>query len=170
MQTNSTILEGVDRRGGLFSIKLVNETIFLVSLQPSKCDYRMKKFLFLLFLLAVIAVTLMATCPDKKAHHEALKDVASKVINAEMLNSKIDESMASIGTMLAINVVDAYLSSNLILGDHTFYNIGIVFYKGEPQAVSVGVFNHVFTIDEDTAKEIIKDKISLPNLEDLQGF
>ena len=130
----------------------------------------MKKFLFFLFLLAVIAVSLMATCPDKKAHHEALKDVASKVINAEMLNSKIDESMASIGTMLAINVVDAYLSSNLILGDHTFYNIGIVIYKGEPQAVSVGVFNHVFTIDEDTAKEIIKDKISLPNLEDLQGL
>jgi hypothetical protein len=118
----------------------------------------MKKFLFLLFLLAVIAVTLMATCPDKKAHHEALKDVASKVINAEMLNSKIDESMASIGRMLAINVVDAYLSSNLILGDHTFYNIGYISYNDDLRMISFGILNHVFTLDKETAKEMMKEK------------
>ena len=27
--------------------------------------------------------------------------------------------------------------------------------------VSVGVFNHVYTIDKETAREIIKDKLSL---------
>ena len=33
--------------------------------------------------------------------------------------------------------------------------------------VSVGVFNHVFTISEDDARQLIKDKIKLP-LEDLK--
>ena len=107
----------------------------------------MKKLLFVIVLLVIIGVTLMMTCPDRDVHYEALKGVASEVINAEMNESKIEETMASIGTVLAVNVVDAYLKSNLIVRDRTFYN--------------VGVFNHVYTIDKETAREIIKDKLSL---------
>ena len=69
--------------------------------------------------------------------------------------------MASIGTVLAVNVVDAYLKSNLIVRDRTFYNVGVITYKGDFRMVSVGVFNHVYTIDKETAREIIKDKLSL---------
>lgn len=78
-----------------------------------------------------------------------------------MNESKVEETMASIGTVLAINVVDAYLKSNLIVRDHTFYNVGVITYKGDFRMVSVGLFNHVFTIDKETAREIIKDKLSL---------
>jgi len=121
----------------------------------------MKKLLFLIVILVVIGVTLMLTCPDRTVHYESLKGVASEVINAEMNESKVEETMASIGTVLAINVVDAYLKSNLIVRDHTFYNVGVITYKGDFSIVSVGLFNHVFTIDKETAREIIKDKLSL---------
>ena len=131
---------------------------FVVSLQA------MKKLIFLIGLLVVIGVTLMMTCPDRAAHYEAVKGVASEVINAEMNESKVEETMASIGTVLAINVVDAYLKSNLIVRDHTFYNVGVITYDGDFRMVSVGVFNHVFTIDKDTARQIIKDKLSLKNI------
>jgi hypothetical protein len=121
----------------------------------------MKKLLFVIVLLVIIGLTLMMTCPDKDVHYEALKGVTSEVINAEMNESKIEETMASIGTVLAVNVVDAYLKSNLIVRDRTFYNVGVITYKGDFRMVSVGVFNHVYTIDKETAREIIKDKISL---------
>ena len=108
----------------------------------------MKKLLFFIVFLVVVGVALVATCPDREAHKEAVKSVASAVVNAEMDQSGIDETLASIGTMLGVSAVDAYLNSSLIVRDHTFYNVGLINYKGEPRMVSVGVFNHVFTISE----------------------
>ena len=40
----------------------------------------MKKFLFLIILLAAAAVGLIATCPDRNAHQEAIKSVVSEVL------------------------------------------------------------------------------------------
>ena len=135
----------------------------------------MKKFLFLVVVLAAIAVGLMMTCPDRDAHREAIKGVVSKVVNSEMNNNSINGALASIGTAVAIEAVDAYLNSrrkqedgegrlnsSLIIRDHTFYNIGVVNHEDEFRMVSVGVFNHVFTISEDDARELIKEK--LPSL------
>ena len=122
----------------------------------------MKKFLFVVVVLIALGVTLMLTCPDKKAHQEAIKAVASEVVNAEMDSQSIDESLASIGTVLALGVVDAYLSTGLIVRDHTFYNVGVISYEGEFRIVSVGVLNHVFTIDKENARKLMKDKLALP--------
>lgn len=122
----------------------------------------MKKFLFLLVVLGAIAVAVMLTCPDRDAHKEAIKDVVTKVVNSEMDNNSINSALASIGTVIAIKTVDAYLNSSLIIRDHTFYNVGVVNHEDEFRMVSVGVFNHVFTISEDDARELLKEK--LPSL------
>lgn len=120
----------------------------------------MKKFLFLIVLLVAVGLTLMATCPEREAHMEAVKSVTTSVVNSEMDQSGIDGAIASIGTALGVNVVDAYLKNNLVIRDHTFYNVGTINYEGEPRIISVGIFNHVFTIDEETAREYIKEKVA----------
>lgn len=122
----------------------------------------MKKFLILIVLVVVIAGALVATCPDREAHRTAVKDVLSGVINSEMDNQSINGALASIGTAVAVSAVDAYLNSKLLIRDHTFYNVGVIDYDGEFRMVSVGVLNHVFTISEDDARQLIKDK--LPSL------
>ena len=121
----------------------------------------MKKFFIYAILLVVVSFVLVATCPSKKAHCEAIQGVLSGAINKEMDQSRIDETMASIGTMLAVNAVNEYLNSSLIVRDHTLYNVGVVSYKGEFRMVSVGVLNHVFTISEDDARQFIKDQLPL---------
>ena len=120
----------------------------------------MKKFLFLIVLLVAVGLTLMTTCPEREAHMEAVKSVTTSVVNSEMDQSGIDGAIASIGTALGVNVVDAYLKNNLVIRDHTFYNVGTINYEGEPRIISVGIFNHVFTIDEETAREYIKEKVA----------
>ena len=113
---------------------------------------------FLVIILGVVVVTalvLVTTRPDREAHREAIMSIVSKVVNSEMDNSQIDETLASIGTMVIVSAADEYLSSNLMVIDHTFYNIGLVNYKGEFRTVSIGVMNHVFTISEDDAKKWI---------------
>lgn len=119
----------------------------------------MKKFLFFVVFLVAVALLLVATCPDREAHRESIKGVLSGAINKEMDQSHIEETMASIGTMLAVSAIDVYLNSNLVVRDHTFYNVGVISYKGEFRVVSVGILNHVFTVSEDDVREFIKKEI-----------
>ena len=120
----------------------------------------MKKFLFLIVFLAVVAGALIATCPDRNAHLEAIKSVVSEVANEEMdkQSNILTTGLASISTMLTINIADSYLKSNLIIRDHTFYNIGYITYNDDLRMISFGILNHVFTLDKETAKEIMKEK------------
>lgn len=120
----------------------------------------MKKFLFLIVFLAVVAGALIATCPDRNAHLEAIKSVVSEVANEEMdkQSNILTTGLASISTMLTINIADSYLKSNLIIRDHTFYNIGYISYNDDLRMISFGILNHVFTLDKETAKEIMKEK------------
>ncbi len=58
----------------------------------------------------------------------------------------------------------------LVVRDHTFYNIGTLNYEGVPRMVSVGVFNHVFTISEEDAKQLMKDRLKPQiNIDDILG-
>ena len=121
----------------------------------------MKKFLIFLAVVGAILVALMATTPDKSMHHETIKAVMSKAVNAELRENHIEGALASIGSVVAMNAVDKFLNTSLIIRDHTFYNIGVVDYEGEFQMVSVGVFNHVYTFNEDQARRMIKSKLPL---------
>ena len=121
----------------------------------------MKKFLIFLAVVGAILVALMATTPDKSMHHETIKEVMSKAVNAELRENHIEGALASIGSVVAMNAVDKFLNTSLIIRDHTFYNIGVVDYEGEFQMVSVGVFNHVYTFNEDQARRMIKSKLPL---------
>ena len=124
----------------------------------------MKKFIFLIVFLAVVAGVLIATSPDRNAHQEAIKSVVSEVVNDEMdkQSNIFTTELASISTVLTINMADSYLKTNLIIKDHTLYNIGYVSYKDELRMISVGILNHVFTIDKETARDIMKDKMKFP--------
>lgn len=119
----------------------------------------MKKFLIFIGIIAAIAIALMATTPDKQQHHDTIKEVLSRAVNAEMRDNNIEGPVASIGSVFAMNAVDEFLNRSLLIRDHRFYNIGVIDYNGEFQMVSVGVFNHVYTFDEDQAREFIKTKI-----------
>ena len=120
----------------------------------------MKKLLFLIVFLAVIAGALIATCPDRNAHLEAIKSVVSEVANEEMdkQSNILTTGLASISTMLTINMADTYLKSNLIIRDHTLFNIGYISYNDDLRMISFGILNHVFTLDKETAKEMMKEK------------
>ena len=94
----------------------------------------MKKFIFLIVFLAVVAGVLIATCPDRNAHMAAIKSVVSEVVNDEVdkQTNIFTTELASISTVLTVNMADSYLKTNLIIKDHTLYNIGYINYKDEP--------------------------------------
>ena len=123
----------------------------------------MKKFIFVILFLVALGVVLVATCPDRTAHREAIKGIISEVVNSEMNKNPLGSTeIISIGTVFTMDLVDAYLKSNLMIKDHTLFNIGYVTYKDDFKVVSFGILNHVFTIDEETARQLIKEKMAIP--------
>ena len=120
----------------------------------------MKKFLFFLGIIAIIAVALMVTTPDRQQHVDAIKSVMSGAVNAELRENNIDGPLASIASVAATTAVDRYLNTSFIVRDHRFYSLGFIDYNNEFQMVSVGVFNHVYTLNEDQAREMIKKKLN----------
>lgn len=120
----------------------------------------MKKFLIFLGIIAVVAVALMATTPDRQQHVDTIKSVMTGAVNAELRENNIDGPLGSIASAAATMTVDKYLSTNFLVRDHRFYSLGFIDYNNEFQMVSVGVFNHVYTLDEEQAREMIKKKLN----------
>ena len=120
----------------------------------------MKKFLIFLGIIAVVAVALMATTPDRQQHVDTIKTVMTGAVNAELRENNIDGPLGSIASAAATMAVDKYLSTNFLVRDHRFYSLGFIDYNNEFQMVSVGVFNHVYTLDEEQAREMIKKKLN----------
>ena len=120
----------------------------------------MKKFLIFLCIIAIIAVALMVTTPDRQQHVDTIKSVMSGAVNAELRENNIDGPLASIASVAATTAVDRYLNTSFIVRDHRFYSLGFIDYNNEFQMVSVGVFNHVYTLNEDQAREMIKKKLN----------
>ena len=120
----------------------------------------MKMFLIFLGIIAVVAVALMATTPDRQQHVDTIKSVMTGAVNAELRENNIDGPLGSIASAAATMAVDKYLSTNFLVRDHRFYSLGFIDYNNEFQMVSVGVFNHVYTLDEEQAREMIKKKLN----------
>jgi len=120
----------------------------------------MKKFLIFLGIIAVVAVALMATTPDRQQHVDTIKSVMTGAVNAELRERNIDGPLASIVSAAATTALDKYLTSNFIVRDHRFYSLGFIDYNGEFQMVSVGVFNHIYTLNEEEARDMIKNKLN----------
>lgn len=120
----------------------------------------MKKFLIFLGIIAIIALALMATTPDRQQHVDTIKSVMTGAVNAELRENNIDGPIASIASVAATTAVDRYLNTSFVVRDHRFYSLGFIDYNNEFQMVSVGIFNHVYTLNEDQAREMIKKKLN----------
>lgn len=120
----------------------------------------MKKFLFFLGIIAVVAITLIITTPDRQQHVDTIKSVMTGVVNAELRDNSIDGPIASIASVAATTAMDTYLNTSFLVRDHRFYSLGFIDYNEEFILVSVGIFDHVYTLDEDQAREMIKQKLN----------
>lgn len=113
----------------------------------------MKAVLYTLLALLILGGICVATCPDREAHSEALKDLVNQVITTE-LSGEEDAGLVMFGSMIGTGLGGLVIDNMLNVEDYLVCSIGTVTYDGETQVVSVGLLNHVFTIDEEKAAQI----------------
>lgn len=119
----------------------------------------MKKLFVFLCILGVAALVLMVTKPNRQQHLDTIQTVVSKAVSAELRDYHIDGDLGSVVSMTATAGINQFLNSSLMVREHTFYNIGVISYDNNFQMVSVGVLNHVYTLNEEQARYIIRTKL-----------
>lgn len=107
---------------------------------------------------------LSSTCPDKKAHEEAITEVLSEVYD-DMIDENLDEKDASnkivqgitkLGNMFMDKIVGTVLDSELKVDNYLICSVGSIRYDGKTRFVSFGILNNVYTFDKDDIKRYLK--------------
>lgn len=124
----------------------------------------------ILIVVAIIAAVLMfalsMTKPDRAAHFDAIKQMALKTVDHELTSNPLTAEYATIGTMTALNMIDEYLQTNLIVQEHTFYTSGLLIYKDLFIPVSYGVMGEVHLVVSEADMKRIMERPEMKQMKD----
>ena len=90
----------------------------------------MKKIFALV--ITLFAILLMAlTCPDKKAHTEAIRSAVSGYVN-ETLSQRHDDNivMGFLGSLFVSKVAEVYLDNSLEVSNYLLFSVGRITFDG----------------------------------------
>ncbi len=114
----------------------------------------MKKFLVLLGVLLVFAIT----CPTADDHKEAIKNAIKEATSKEIKNfADQAEGLGAFADMLGAGLVSGIanvaLEGFLTVDKYIVFSVGKINYDGEQRVVSVGALNYVYTFSADDLSE-----------------
>ena len=112
----------------------------------------MKKLWIFLFILAVLGIAMMVTCPKEEEHKDAI---------CLSLNQAIDEKIGTGGVLTLEGIINlggkiawervakVFIDANVDVKNYGVLSIGRFTFDDHNDLISVGVFNHVFTFSKD---------------------
>lgn len=121
----------------------------------------MKKGIIFIVLILIVAVSVI-TCPSKEMHKDAvqttIKNVLSKNLNysdSEIDNKDLVNGILSLfGSSFVGFTLDAYLT----VDNYFVCSVGkLRMSEGKKSIVSIGVFNHIFTIPEEEIEKWMQE-------------
>lgn len=113
----------------------------------------MKKLGLALIILLILGVTAVVTCPDKEAHKDAITKVINEVVQEE-LGVKEEDNLGILKGLANIGA-GIFLESKFSVDNYFVCSVGRILYGAENEAVSLGVFGHVFTFSKENIKEYL---------------
>lgn len=104
-----------------------------------------------LLILVIIAGVMIFTCPDKQAHQTAIKQEFNAAMSEKMGPGKgIIESVIQMGSKYVMGMAAESALNELLTVDNYFIcSVGRMQYEGREHVTSIGVFNHIFTVNKD---------------------
>ena len=113
----------------------------------------------LLTLVALVAV-MIVTCPKTEQHKEVLSTVITTTVNDAVNdndnitgNTFIDNAFRTVSNAFAGKVIETAVDNLVTVDNYVVCSLGKVHYDGKDHIVSLGVFGHIFTVDEDDLRE-----------------
>lgn len=121
----------------------------------------MKRFIVFLLVLLFIAIAMVITCPEKNAHKIKVSEKLSEIFNKEIKsNIKNDDDLfgATIGSAIGSRLINVIVDQNLEVKSLYVCSMGKMTIDGQTSPVSIGVFNHVFLLNDfEYVKEVLRN-------------
>lgn len=118
----------------------------------------MKKLTMTLLALIAIAVVMIMTCPDAEAHKNAFKEAANQAVTNELSTVGDNAGLTQLlGGVIGNYFVDNIVDSRMFVKNYFVCSVGFLnsLDGSEPQLVTVGLFNHVFSPTAEQIRESI---------------
>lgn len=113
----------------------------------------------LLTIVALVAV-MIVTCPKTEQHKEVLSTVITTTVNDAVNdndnitgNTFIDNAFRTVSNAFAGKVIETAVDNLVTVDNYVVCSLGKVHYDGKDHIVSLGIFGHIFTVDEDDLQE-----------------
>lgn len=113
----------------------------------------------LLTIVALVAV-MIVTCPKTEQHKEVLSTVITTTVNDAVNdndnitgNTFIDNAFRTVSNAFAGKVIETAVDNLVTVDNYVVCSLGKVHYDGKDHIVSLGIFGHIFTVDEDDLRE-----------------
>ena len=114
----------------------------------------------ILLTLVVLVAVMVVTCPKTEQHKEVLSTVITKTVNDAVNdndnltgNAFIDNAFKTVSNAFAGKVIETAVDNLVTVDNYVVCSLGKVHYDGKDHIVSLGVFGHIFTVDEDDLQE-----------------
>ena len=114
----------------------------------------------ILLTLVVLLAVMVVTCPKTEQHKEVLSTVITTTVNNAVNdndnltgNTFIDNAFKTVSNAFAGKVIETAVDNLVTVDNYVVCSLGKVHYDGKDHIVSLGVFGHIFTVDEDDLRE-----------------
>lgn len=114
----------------------------------------------ILLTLVVLVAVMVVTCPKTEQHKEVLSTVITTTVNNAVNdndnltgNTFIDNAFKTVSNAFAGKVIETAVDNLVTVDNYVVCSLGKVHYEGKDHIVSLGVFGHIFTVDEDDLQE-----------------
>ena len=114
----------------------------------------------ILLTLVVLVAVMIVTCPKTEQHKEVLSTVITTTVNNAVNdndnltgNTFIDNAFKTVSNAFAGKVIETAVDNLVTVDNYVVCSLGKVQYEGKDHIVSLGVFGHIFTVDEDDLQE-----------------
>jgi hypothetical protein len=113
-----------------------------------------------LILLVIIILAMIISNPDKDDHREAIKEQISMAISKQLPSGDdfISSGFQMMGKLIARNVIDAALDSELAYHNYILFSKSTVKWNGKSHTVSYGFMGHVFTANADDVAKAMQEE------------
>ena len=114
----------------------------------------------ILLTLVVLVAVMVVTCPKTEQHKEVLSTVITTTVNDAVNdndnitgNTFIDNAFRTVSNAFAGKVIETAVNNLVTVDNYVVCSLGKVHYDGKDHIVSLGIFGHIFTVDEDDLQE-----------------
>lgn len=111
-----------------------------------------RKTFVTLSILAVVLILLVATCPGKEKHWDAVSDELREVVDdsAKQFGGGL---MGMFSATFSYGVINMMVKNLVDVESYGICSVGRVRHDGKTETVSVGILGHIFTFDADDVKK-----------------